>query len=289
MEEGVSRKHARILRSAEGKFELTDLGSTNGTYLNGTRLAGPGRLDEGDRVQLGGQCSLRFTFKESSDGDENLREALAAAHVATFSLDLRNRIIELERDRGAGGGSARGHAVPLLPADDGLRPRRRPGACPGRGGGRGAGPAAAGRRVPLHPPRRRGRAVGGGQGQRDARRGRHAAAHRRDADGRQRPEADRAGAAARGAALREPERRRHLPRPPGQRRRLEQLGGAALRLLQGGGPRACLVRRAEALRAQPPGHGARRAQALRALEPRGGGPPEGRFGDVLRGDGRPAP
>ena len=117
MEEGVSRKHARIVRSPEGKFELTDLGSTNGTYLNGTRLAGPGRLDEGDRVQLGGQCSLRFTFKESSDGDENLREALAAAQVATFSLDLRNQVISwnetVERVVGAPAGTLSRTPLPM--------------------------------------------------------------------------------------------------------------------------------------------------------------------------------
>lgn len=118
LEEGVSRKHARIIRSPEGKFEVTDLGSTNGTYLNGTRLAGPGRLDEGDRVQLGGQCSLRFTFKETSDGDENLREALAAAHVATFSLDLRNEIIgwneTVEQVVGAPAGTLSRSSLPMM-------------------------------------------------------------------------------------------------------------------------------------------------------------------------------
>ncbi len=118
MEEGVSRRHARILRTPEGKFELTDLGSTNGTYLNGTKLADPGRLDEGDRVQLGGQCTLRFTFKETSDGDENLREALAAAQVATFSLDLRNQIIgwneTVERVVGAPAGTLSRTALPMM-------------------------------------------------------------------------------------------------------------------------------------------------------------------------------
>ncbi|MGZ6097481.1 MAG: PAS domain S-box protein [Myxococcaceae bacterium] len=118
MEEGVSRRHARILRSPEGKFELGDLGSTNGTYLNGTKLAAPGRLDEGDRVQLGGQCTLRFTFKETSDGDENLREALAAAQVATFSLDLRNQIIgwneTVERVVGAPAGTLSRTALPMM-------------------------------------------------------------------------------------------------------------------------------------------------------------------------------
>src|SRR5262249_59344533 len=32
-EEGVSRRHARLVRSSLGQFELSDLGSTNGTYL----------------------------------------------------------------------------------------------------------------------------------------------------------------------------------------------------------------------------------------------------------------
>jgi len=118
MEEGVSRRHARIVRTSEGRFELTDLGSTNGTYLNGTKLGGPGRLDEGDRVQLGGQCTLRFTFKETSDGDENLREALAAAQVATFSLDLRNQIIgwneTVERVVGAPAGTLARTALPVM-------------------------------------------------------------------------------------------------------------------------------------------------------------------------------
>ena len=130
MEEGVSRKHARIIRTTEGKFELTDLGSTNGTYLNGTRLGGPGRLDEGDRVQLGGQCSLRFTFKETSDGDENLREALAAAQVATFSLDLRSSVISwnetVERVVGAPAGTLSRTALPMMDfvhADDRERVR----------------------------------------------------------------------------------------------------------------------------------------------------------------------
>jgi PAS domain S-box-containing protein len=130
LEEGVSRRHARIARSPEGKFELTDLGSTNGTYLNGARLSGPGRLEEGDRVQLGGQCSLRFSFKESSDGDENLREALAAAQVATFSLDLRNQVISwnetVERVVGAPAGTLSRTALPMMDfvhADDRARVR----------------------------------------------------------------------------------------------------------------------------------------------------------------------
>jgi pSer/pThr/pTyr-binding forkhead associated (FHA) protein len=48
----VSRRHA-ALRPAGDDLELEDLGSLNGTWVNGTRIQGPLRLELGDRVQLG--------------------------------------------------------------------------------------------------------------------------------------------------------------------------------------------------------------------------------------------
>lgn len=47
----VSRKHAEFLRSGE-RFEVRDLGSMNGTYLNGSRVEGAILVD-GDQVQIG--------------------------------------------------------------------------------------------------------------------------------------------------------------------------------------------------------------------------------------------
>src|SRR5690242_17855838 len=37
-DDGISRKHAKVVRSANGQFQLVDLGSTNGTYLNGEKV-----------------------------------------------------------------------------------------------------------------------------------------------------------------------------------------------------------------------------------------------------------
>ncbi|MGO8969168.1 MAG: PAS domain S-box protein [Myxococcaceae bacterium] len=88
LDEGISRRHARILVAGDGGFELQDLDSTNGTYHNGVRLTGSVRLAEGDKVQLGGNCRLRFSFQQTGDADEDLREALAAAQVGTFGLDV---------------------------------------------------------------------------------------------------------------------------------------------------------------------------------------------------------
>jgi pilus assembly protein CpaF len=48
----VSKRHARI-EQREGKLFLVDLGSTNGTYVNGRRLTGPTRITPGDKIYMG--------------------------------------------------------------------------------------------------------------------------------------------------------------------------------------------------------------------------------------------
>lgn len=49
----LSRRHARISRALDGSFTLEDLGSTNGTYLNGWRIPSPQALNDKDRIQVG--------------------------------------------------------------------------------------------------------------------------------------------------------------------------------------------------------------------------------------------
>jgi ABC transport system ATP-binding/permease protein len=48
----VSRRHA-VLRDAESGLLIEDLGSLNGTFVNGERIAAPVALQPGDTVQLG--------------------------------------------------------------------------------------------------------------------------------------------------------------------------------------------------------------------------------------------
>ena len=53
-EPGISRQHAGIRGDAQG-FWIGDLGSRNGTYVNGEKVgAEPRRLRNLDRVELGG-------------------------------------------------------------------------------------------------------------------------------------------------------------------------------------------------------------------------------------------
>jgi hypothetical protein len=54
----VSRQHARISWQA-GRYVLEDLGSTNGTYLNGVQITSPQPLQPGDTVGMG-QAVLVF-------------------------------------------------------------------------------------------------------------------------------------------------------------------------------------------------------------------------------------
>jgi hypothetical protein len=58
-ESTVSRKHASISRSGKTTV-VKDLGSTNGTFVNGTRLQGETTLKPGDQVQFG---SIRFRYE----------------------------------------------------------------------------------------------------------------------------------------------------------------------------------------------------------------------------------
>src|SRR5512133_3501634 len=55
----VSRRHARLTFQG-GKYVLEDLGSTNGTFVNGQRLAGPRVLKPGEVVSFGEQIILVF-------------------------------------------------------------------------------------------------------------------------------------------------------------------------------------------------------------------------------------
>jgi len=49
----ISRSHARFTLDDSGYCAVDDLGSTNGTFVNGLRISGPQTLSEGDTIELG--------------------------------------------------------------------------------------------------------------------------------------------------------------------------------------------------------------------------------------------
>src|SRR5918912_3070897 len=49
----ISRRHARLVRTADGGLMIDDLGSLNGTLVNGERIERARRLAVGDTVKVG--------------------------------------------------------------------------------------------------------------------------------------------------------------------------------------------------------------------------------------------
>jgi hypothetical protein len=50
----VSRRHFELVQDGPTTWVVADLGSTNGTEVNGQRVSGRKRLDDGDRITIGG-------------------------------------------------------------------------------------------------------------------------------------------------------------------------------------------------------------------------------------------
>lgn len=61
----VSKRHAKICFT-DGQFYLEDVGSVNGTFLNGERVAARAKLRSGDLLRLG-TVILRFEAARASE------------------------------------------------------------------------------------------------------------------------------------------------------------------------------------------------------------------------------
>jgi class 3 adenylate cyclase len=59
----VSRRHVLINEQGKKEFWLVDLGSGNGTYLNGRRVVQPTRLRDGDRIEI---ATFQLVFHQPS-------------------------------------------------------------------------------------------------------------------------------------------------------------------------------------------------------------------------------
>jgi len=88
---GVSRKHAEIRRRTDGAWEIEDLGSRNGTRVNGI-LVRRQELAVGDRIQLGPSVLLLFTDRGAVEGAliERQKFELLGRVAAGIAHDFNN-------------------------------------------------------------------------------------------------------------------------------------------------------------------------------------------------------
>ncbi len=63
---GMSRRHARLFRKPDG-FYIEDLGSTNGTFVEGEQVAYARQLKDGDRIQVGRNSLLQVALQDEAE------------------------------------------------------------------------------------------------------------------------------------------------------------------------------------------------------------------------------
>lgn len=85
---GISRKHARVVRTSPSTFTVEDLASTNGVYVNGTRVQ-TATLTSGDQLQIGSEVVLRFSLVD--DAEEMLARQLYEASTRDVLTGAYNR------------------------------------------------------------------------------------------------------------------------------------------------------------------------------------------------------
>lgn len=88
-DDGISRHHASISNES-GRAWIEDLGSRNGTFVNGERIDNKVELREGDKIQVGRGTVLRFGFQDALD---------ESFHASLLSSALRDGLTKLFNKR----------------------------------------------------------------------------------------------------------------------------------------------------------------------------------------------
>jgi serine phosphatase RsbU (regulator of sigma subunit) len=100
--QAVSRRHAQVSLS-HGDVILEDLGSVNGTYVNGKRLTAPHTLSDGDEVRVG-DCVLAYRGDSPSPESAPFVAVKVKAAIDTLHQDQPGRklqvLLELARHLG---------------------------------------------------------------------------------------------------------------------------------------------------------------------------------------------
>ena len=92
IDDGISREHAEIVLEG-GEVVLHDLGSTNGTFCNGTKVDSKALVD-GDKILVGSTTILKFTYHDNLDEvfqrqmyESALRDGLTKAFNKKYFTD----------------------------------------------------------------------------------------------------------------------------------------------------------------------------------------------------------
>jgi diguanylate cyclase (GGDEF)-like protein len=89
----ASRRHAKIRINPEGGAVVEDLGSTNGTFLNGKPVRRY-QLKDGDKLSLGPNAVVRFSYQDEVERDfhqmlvdREIRDPLTGIYTRSYIFD----------------------------------------------------------------------------------------------------------------------------------------------------------------------------------------------------------
>lgn len=107
-DEGVSRHHAKVIRQGDTLI-MMDLGSTNGTYVEGERIQVL-TLTDGIKIQVGTATILQFRYQDEREVEfHTLMQTFKTHDPMTDALNKRAFSVELDKEFGF----ARRHGEPL--------------------------------------------------------------------------------------------------------------------------------------------------------------------------------
>ncbi len=92
----ISRQHAKIIVDSKGAAVIEDLGSSNGTFLNGSQIERQ-ELKEGDRLQLGSSAILKFSYQNEVEqkaqrdlAERAIKDGVTEIYTEKYFLDRIN-------------------------------------------------------------------------------------------------------------------------------------------------------------------------------------------------------
>ena len=95
---GISRKHARVQQDMNGKVVIDDMGSTNGTFVDGQRIT-QHLLVGGEHIQIGPDTVVKFELRSALEDNRAVEQAEYGMMDQSTGLHNRRHFLSrLRRD-----------------------------------------------------------------------------------------------------------------------------------------------------------------------------------------------
>jgi pSer/pThr/pTyr-binding forkhead associated (FHA) protein len=95
-DEEISRQHARISREGAGNYAIEDLGSSNGTFVNGLRIQSPRVLAVGDSIETGATTLVVKAIVSPESGEAAAEAPATPASAARAAPTVFARVPVVE-------------------------------------------------------------------------------------------------------------------------------------------------------------------------------------------------